>query len=314
MSFLPEHDLIARSLPRGGVATQVRRGFHVSTTSRLTCILAWAVISWPEFCGGQTIGLESGHDPWGRFDPGAWKVVRVVTESFDPQGTETSTTETRTSLLEIGENSLTLRMEVVVDVEGTRFRADPKTIEQGFHGEPLVPDMTIERLDDATLTVQDRQILCRVRRLTYSTARAKTVTEVYFSTSVEPFVLRRKTVKTDLESGEVLSQTTVEVVEMNVPRRVLGRTRNTHYIKRVHKHPKGTVTTAAFFCNDVPGGLVCQTLKELDNEERLIRRSSLELIDYGLRPNKRRAPLFSRRHRARKPFRFTPYPARVGRR
>ncbi len=285
----------------------------MSTTARLTCVLAWLAISWPGFCAGETIGLETGHDPWGRFDPGAWKVVRVVTESFDPQGTEISTTETRTSLVEIGEDSLTLRMEVVVDVEGTQFRADPKTIEQGFHGEPLAPDMTVERLDDATVTVQDRQVLCQVRRLTYSTATAKTVTVVYFSTLVEPFVFRRKTVKTDPESGDVLSETTVEVVEMNVPCRVLGRTRNTHYIKRVHKHPKGTVTTTAFFCNDVPGGLVCQTLKELDEEERLIRRSSLELIDYGLRPNQRRAPLFSRRHRARKPFRFTPYPARVRR-
>jgi hypothetical protein len=43
----------------------------------------------------------------------------------------------------------------------------------------------------------------------------------------------------------------------------------------------------------VPGGIVAHSSKELDADGHLIRRSTLEVVDYGLEPDRR---IFPRLH------------------
>jgi hypothetical protein len=50
---------------------------------------------------------------------------------------------------------------------------------------------------------------------------------------------------------------------------------------------------------DVPGGVICHTLKEVNNQGCLIRRTSLELVDYGLTPEQDRGGLFHHRRPGR---------------
>ena len=37
-------------------------------------------------CFADEAGISARHHSWGRFQPGAWKVVRVVTETYDDHG------------------------------------------------------------------------------------------------------------------------------------------------------------------------------------------------------------------------------------
>ena len=92
-----------------------------------------------------------------------------------------------------------------------------------------------------------------------------------------------------------MSETLSEVVALDMPQRVLSEIKNVACIKTVQKTPKGAVTTLAMSSPDVPGGVVSQTTKETDTTGRLVRRSTLELLNYGSRPEAERIGLFGRK-------------------
>ena len=89
------------------------------------------------FAQAQDVKLARQHHPWARFEPGAWKKVRVVTETLDEAGnvTSTSTTDTTTLLEFVDADTYSLQLEVTVDVAGKRFQTPPQYIEQGYFGE-----------------------------------------------------------------------------------------------------------------------------------------------------------------------------------
>lgn len=263
-------------------------------------LICWLLIGLaPIQSWGQTTGLTHKHHPWGRFRPGAWKLVRVVNETFEEQGTLTSIAQTKITLREVADDGVTLTSEVSIELGGRQFDPQPQTVKQGFYGEPVLEDMRVTDLGTGEVTIQERQIPCKVEQLELDDPVAKTVskTKIYYSDTVAPYVLRRESKRTDPE-GKVISETTVEVIELDVPCNVLGVIRRAAHYKTVHTHPKGTATTLAVVSMDVPGGVVCQDRKELDNSDRMIARISLQLIDYGLEPDQNDRGGFFRRRRA----------------
>ena len=235
--------------------------------------------------GGPTaIGKE--HHPWGHFEAGAWKLVRVVTETLDEEGvvTSTSTTETKTTLLKIEEDGITLGIEVIVEVAGKRFEAEPKCVKQGFHGEMVSQDIKIDQPRDAQLTIEGRSIPCRTQRIECSDASNKTVTNVYFSDKVRPRIIKRESVTSDPKGETKTSETTVTVAALDIPCKVLAEMKSSALMKTVNKHTKGVVSTWALICRDVPGGVVEFWSKKVDGSGRLLSRSTLELLNYGLEP------------------------------
>lgn len=257
-------------------------------------------------CAAQEGGLARKQHPWGRFEPGAWKIVRVVTETFDDRGTIRSVTETQTTLKAVDEKGVTLQIEVLVGVGGKLFNAQPQIVRQGFHGEMLDQELQSKDLGTAEVAVGDDKIECRVLQLEVSGATGKKTTKVYYNDKVEPYVLRREVVKTDPAGGETTSKTTMEVVAVNVPCRVMGELHNCANLKIVQEHAKGTTTTLAFTTPDVPGGIVCHKLSELNEEGRLVRRSTMEVLDFDDKPDTRRRGLFWRRKHGipRRPHRW----------
>lgn len=233
---------------------------------------------------------------WGRFQPGAWKWVRVVTETFDEQGNVAgnSTTETRTSLREVNGDGVVLDVEVAVEIAGKRLDAPPQTVRQGFHGELAEQPAEIKDLGAGQILVEGQKIPCRIEQVAMAGPTSKTVTKTYWSATVAPFILRRESSTTDLQGTELLSQSTMEVVALDMPCKALSEMKSTSHVKTVVTHPKGTTTTLSVISLEVPGGVVCHTSKELDEQGRLIRRSTLELIDYGLEPEPERTGLLRR--------------------
>ena len=254
-------------------------------------------------------GLSRYHHRWGRFQPGAWNLIRVVAETFEDAGTTTSITETTTSLEEVHEDGVTLLIKVAVGLKGKQFDRDPQAVRQAFHGGLASQQAIVKNRGDATVTIQGRQIPCKIEQVEVNTPTDKTTTKIYYSDSVEPYVLRRESVKTDPDGKTVLSETTVEVVALAVPCKIIsGLSRATH-VKAIHKHAGGTTEQVSVISTAVPGGIVCQTLKEVDENDHLVRRATLELVDWGLRPETDRGGLFRWRRvgRHRKSLRLTPY-------
>lgn len=251
---------------------------------------------------GRDAGLTRELHPWGRFREGAWKQTRLDTETLNEQGevVGTSVTQTRTTLKKVEADGVVLLVEAVVEVGGQELATPPRTVKLGFHGENAVETVVIRPPQPGQVSVGDRIIPCSVQQVETSDAGNGTITKVYFSPTIAPFILRKESVTMEAQGRVKLGETSLEVVSLRMPCKVLN-IRSTAHVKVVSKHPKGTSTTWAFTSVDVPGGVVFQTNRELDENGRLLRRSKLELVGYGLEPEDEVPTLLGRwrnRHRA----------------
>ncbi len=245
---------------------------------------------------GQELGVCRQHHPWGDFEPGAWKLVRVVTETLDEQGlvTGTSTTDTRTTLLEMSDYGITLEVATTVEVAGKRFEAEPQTVDQGYWGQIETQTLQPGPAQPTKIAVGERTIPCQVQQIEIRASNTKTVSRIHYSDEITPHVLRRESSTTNLDGTEKLGETLIEVVSLDMPFRVLSEIQSTAHVRSVNKHPKGSVHTLAITSGKVPGGVVSHWSKELDRAGRVVRRSTLELLDYGLEGDPVRTGMFGR--------------------
>ena len=260
----------------------------------------------------ETAAFPARLHPWGIFDPGAWKTVRVVTETLDEQGQvcSTTSTDTKTTLVDIDQGGVTLEIQACMEVAGKHFEAEPQTVKQGFHGELAGPNLKLKPPTDGEVVIEGQKIPCKVQKLEAADPNGKTVTTIYYSTSLAPYILKRESVATDPEGKNDLSKNSVEVVGLNMPLRVRGETKNGIKVKTVYRNNgnNSTVTTWGDVLPEVPGGVVRNSSKEIDKNGRLVRRSTLELIDYNNDPDKDHTGLFGRkrppRHRTKSTVRY----------
>lgn len=240
--------------------------------------------------------------PWGRFEPGAWKLVRVVTETLDERGqvVSTSTTESKTTLKNVEDNQVTLLVELVVEIGGRRLDAEPQTVKQGFHGE--LPGQTVKVTDagPGTVTIEGREYPCQIEQTESTGANSRTVTRTYYSSTTAPYALKLESVTTDTQTKAVVSETEWQVSSLAIPSRVLRELKIAAHVKSVYRHAKGETTTLSVTSTDVPGGVVCHNAREMDGNGRLVRRSTLELVGYGTEPEEGRGGFW---RRARSPHR-----------
>jgi hypothetical protein len=225
----------------------------------------------------------------------------VVTETLDDRGLVVGTciTETKTSLSKVEADGVTLEVEMGIEVAGKQIDGQPQCLKQGFHGELACPDLHIAAPVAGEVAVEGRKIPCRRQQVECSGPNGKTVTSVYYTDAAAPYILRRESTTTDAEGKTVLGETTAEVIATGMPQNVLSELRRAACVKTVQKHASGTVITTAMIVPDVPGGVVYNTSKELDKNGRLIRRSTLELVSYGLQPEEERAGIFGRKRAVR---------------
>ena len=142
----------------------------------------------------QEAGITARLHPWGRFDPGAWKLVRVVTETLDEHGqvVSTNTADTKTTLVDIDNDGVTLEIQTCMEVAGKRFQAEPQTVKQGFHGELAGPNLTLQKPLDGEVVIEDRRRACKVQPLEIVGPTEKTNVRLYYSPTLWPYVLKRE--------------------------------------------------------------------------------------------------------------------------
>lgn len=237
--------------------------------------------------------------PWGQFQPGARSMVRVTTETYNDQDqvVGTSVSDTTTTLVGVDKDGVTLEIDSCVEVVGKRFDGRPQTIKQGFHGELLSKDTKLSAPSDSQVVVDRQKIPCKVQQVECHGANGKTVTRIYYSTTVAPYVFKRESVSTDPD-GKVSGESSMEVTSLEMPWNVLGELMSVVNVKTVRRCPKGTVTALEIICPEVPGGVVSRSSREVDASGRLVHRSVLELMEYSTRGQ--RHSLFPRKSRPRR--------------
>jgi hypothetical protein len=236
-----------------------------------------------------TVSLPRNCHPWGRFSPGAWNQVRKTTEDFDEKGNvrSISRTETTTTLEEVTDAAYTLTGEVCVEVAGKRFTPQTRTVTFGYNGEANGQRATFKRLGDAELEVGERKVPCVLLEAAFDGGEKKVLSKIHYANTLAPFVLRRET-HTTAAASKAESLTTVSVLATEMPHEVRGEIKSTALVRTVESRDgKVSMYTVEVVCVDVPGGVVAHASKELDERGRIVRRSTLELLDYGLAEERR---------------------------
>lgn len=230
----------------------------------------------------EAVALRAKH-PWGRFRPGSWKKISLITETFDADGKTitTSIAHTRTTLSGVSDEGVTLKVEATVDVAGKQLPSEPQVMTQGWHAETPERETSLTDLGEDTVTIAGAAIPCRIEQTESMTPGGRIVTKTWYSERVSPYVLRRESTTYNRETGDVISQTQVEVVKLSRAIRLMRRHRQAAELRVVHTHPGGITRTKLWSSLDVPGGVVAHESEEFDTAGRLARRSKLQLVGYA---------------------------------
>jgi hypothetical protein len=209
--------------------------------------------------------------------------LREVAETFNEEGklVGVSTTETTTSLKSVDDESVTLETDVTIEIAGRKFDSQPELVKKSYHGADDGKTVKIEEVGAGNATIGGEQIPCRIRRITVNGGSDKRVTTIYFHDDIAPFELRRETVSTDVEKKTVNYETNVDVIAVALPYKVLTENHTVAFVSTVYTSPKKRKTTLEVYCPRVPGGMVAHWSTEFDENDRVVRRSVLELADYG---------------------------------
>lgn len=245
--------------------------------------------------------------PWGRFPVGAWKRVRTTSQALDEKGQvlSESITDTRTTLTAVGPESYTLQTEVTVEVASRWITSLPQVTRHGFYGETPPQAVSVRRLPDAPLTIDGRTVNCQVRQVVLASEGGKLIHTLHLAEQVAPFVLRRESTLENGQGEEKRRTALIEVVALDLPFRIGGELRSASLIKTTQFLPRGTKTTFEIHCLDVPGGVAAHWATETNGSGKVIRRSTLELIDFYTPSGEEEgfSPGAFRRHRTNKTMR-----------
>jgi hypothetical protein len=248
----------------------------------------------------QEAAFVAEHHPWAGFPAGSWKLVRTVTESLDEHGnvTNLATTDTRTTLVAVNATSYTLRTDATVESRGRRLQVPSQTTGHGYYGEAPGQAIEVKQIGEGTITIEGRTIPCQVRQVTIEADGVKRTSTIHYSPAVPPYILRRES--TVVAAEQPAERTTlVELVSLELPQRVRGRMEQAMYLKTSQTLSPGTKVTLEAAVEDVPGWVVAHWANETDAAGRVVRRSTLELVDYGFpaQPAVNKEPATSLRQR-----------------
>ena len=244
---------------------------------------------------------------WGSFKVGSWKRLRKLTETLDGDGkiVSTSSAETTVTLTNVNDMCFTRRSEVKLEVAGKVFQAEPRIFEAGYFGQAV--NAKVHELDkqrSGKFFIDGRSFETQIRTFNVRDDASSNQIEQYYSEELFPHVLRSatKTLGANGEPGESTSVSTV--IAVNMPYKVLTETKLAWYLKTIRQVTNGKEVTLEIYCEDIPGGLVAHTSKMIDANGRVMERSTLELLDYGIGDGtiqsstaRRRAGLFRRQSR-----------------
>jgi hypothetical protein len=232
----------------------------VRSLPRLRLLVWLCVLAGPTLVLAEDSGITQDLHPWGRFHDykGAWKRCRVTTETLDERGAvvNTSVTETKTSLEDVDGDGVTLRVESAAEIAGKQLPAEPKKVRQAFRGDVVSGKMVVRNAGVKRVTVDGETFLCRVEETEVTNVRTKTVTRTYYSRTIAPYVLKRESKTTDLEGTTTLEESTLNVVSLDRPCKILPRIKRAAWVEAITTTAQGRTVTRAFTSSDVPGGVV----------------------------------------------------------
>ena len=130
---------------------------------------------------------------WGRFGEGSWTRVRVTNETIDANGNSvTTTTETTTTLSELGQDGYTLRVEVQVEVAGQTLSPKPQFITRGYNGEVEGQTVSVKSIGTGEIRIDNQSIPCELQQVTIDRGDTKVTSSVHVARDIHAVYFETK--------------------------------------------------------------------------------------------------------------------------
>ncbi|MEM9354293.1 MAG: hypothetical protein AAGA92_14900 [Planctomycetota bacterium] len=224
---------------------------------------------------------------WGRFPVGSYRVLRTITETFNPDGSllGKSVTTKHEVLKAVVDDTYVLDVKAAVDLDGKQVSGDWKT--RALKLATDEPGRLIESADlgAATVEVHGEPFECRLWEFRYADENETVVQQTHYRRDGFPHAVRMsRTVLTEEEGGGPEATLSMEVTTMPVPYLLRGRIVSGCRTRWSRRSAKGRTVRSVFLCESVPGGAVEASSTDTDSEGRRVRHSVTELVDYGVAP------------------------------
>lgn len=249
--------------------------------------------------------LPREHHPWARFEPGAWREIRITTEAFDPDGKVLSrSVTTQQEVLEsVTTDSYVLKLQATVELVGKRIEGawQTRVLQLATDGEGQISSSLVR--DATTLQIGGQSIDCQVCEIRYREDAEDLIDRIYYSPEHFPHVVQRESALADEgESTETPFSQKLTIAALDVPVPLGDRFTSGCWAKTVRRGVKGTSVRVAVLSETVPGGELSAWSTETDDQQVRVKWTTLELIDSGSEPRvsdpqTRRRLLRSRKNR-----------------
>jgi len=237
--------------------------------------------------GAPTL-LTANEHPWGRFQPNSWCIVQTtVISNHDGQAARTTQT-LRTVLKSIEEDSITSEESETFELGGKIVTKKPQTVKVDFFQEPVQEGVQARQGTPEKIMINKKVVPCAVRIYEQQTAGGHLTTTIWYTPHVYPHVLRverilRSANASEDTGGRILRQSVMLVQETAALKGLRNNRRNkTYSLQTIEKGGNLTKITDARCSWDVPGGLLESTTRELDAQNREIRRSVSRMTNYSV--------------------------------
>ena len=236
--------------------------------------------------GGGPVPLTANEHYWGRFLPDSWCIVQTVAVSHIDNRVVQSTQTVRTTLQAVDENSVTLQETETLEISGRIIEKRPQIVKYDFFNEPVQENVQIRQGEPVKMMIDRKVVPCAVRIYEQQTSGGHLTTTIWYTPHVYPYVLRVERILRNVPDGEsaggqILRQSVTLVQETAALKALRGNRRNrTYTLQAVEKAGNITKITDARCSWDVPGGLLESTTRELDAQNREIRRSVSRMTNY----------------------------------
>ena len=235
-------------------------------------VLAWC-------SAAAALDIPAKHHAWGRFQPGSWVRLRENMLSVDADGKETirSTTVTTTRLARVDADGVALAREVKVG------DGEPTTTTETLGWDELPRDaQRTTRLSLGEVKPGDKTYVCQTHLVkTRDASGATTETKWFYCPDQSPYLLK-KIARTDGAAKRFVS---FEVLELGVPRQVLGQERSAAKFSLIDNTTDRSSKGAGYLVDDVPGGLVEFEVEIRDRgQQGLLQRQRIALEAFEVAP------------------------------
>ena len=232
------------------------------------------------------VPLAANHHPWGQYTPGSWCIVQTTTVS-NVEGRVVQSSQTlKITLQLIDESGITLQELETIAVSGKIVEKQPRIVKYDFFQEPIQENVHVNQMLPVKQKIGKNVIPCAIRTYEHRTAGVHLTTTVLYTPHVYPYIIRvEKTLRSSLNNedtdGQIVRQSVTLVMETSALKTFRSSRKNrTYTLQTVEKVGNITKITDARCSWDVPGGLLESTTKEIDAQNREVRRSVSRTINY----------------------------------